>query len=377
MGNKPGKPILPDVATLIQAGINPKTGLPIKLGGNIKSTKPDILKLLRIVDEQDAVNRGCFYNIPADISSQEFMRMLYFKYQLILWYCKELETFMITPFTLCSEGDGLGVDYLGRYTYVRPVPFVGGATDDKKRPKTPVEILMSKKCLKVRYTPIPFEDLTLEDYENSAVIFRDYTPQLATNEAIPRSVLNEPVLDVMAECIPLLRTNLTLSSGTRGVRVGDADQAPAVADANRSIREAALVGDAYIPIVGALEMQELTGGGVIKVQDFLLAMQSLDNFRLSLYGIDNGGLFEKKAHELQSEADVNGGNIGLVMQDDIAQKQWSCVIANSIWGIGIWYEPSETISKADMNGDGMQYDRETPEKTGQETGGTDNGSDNV
>lgn len=376
MANKPKIPVMQDPQWFISMGINPKTGLPIKLGGTVASTKPDMLKLLRVIDEQDAVNRGCFYNIPADLSSQEVMRMLYYKYQLILWYCKELECFMITPFVLCSEGDGIGLDYLGRYTYVRPVPFVGGAVDkDGKRKQTPVEIIMSKKCLKVRYTPIAFEDLTLDDFENSAVIFRDYTPQLATNEGIPRSILNEPVLDVMAECIPLLRTNLTLNGGTRGVRVADADQGASVADANRAIREGALVGDAYVPIIGALEMQDLAAAGTLKVQDYFLAMQSLDNFRLSTYGIDNGGLFEKKAHELQSEADVNGGNIGLVMQDDIAQKQWSCVIANSIWGIGIWYEPSETVSKADYNGDGMQYDRQTPEKTGGTT--NNDNSDNV
>lgn len=50
-------PKLPDVKTLIQAGINPKTGLPVKLGNTKCTTKEDIKKFLRLVDEQDAVNR--------------------------------------------------------------------------------------------------------------------------------------------------------------------------------------------------------------------------------------------------------------------------------------------------------------------------------
>ena len=62
----------------------------------------------------------------------------------------------------------------------------------------------------------------------------------------------------------------------------------------------------------------------------MLAMQSLDNLRLSGYGIDNGGLFEKKAHELQSEADINGGPVGLVMQDGLSIRQNFCNIVNSI-----------------------------------------------
>ena len=104
----------------------------------------------------------------------------------------------------------------------------------------------------------------------------------------------------------------------------------------------------------------------------MLAMQSLDNFRLSGYGIDNGGLFEKKAHELQSEADINGGPVGLVMQDGSSIRQNFCNIVNSIWGIGMWCEPAENVSGADMNGDGVIYDRND---SGQSSGveSTDNG----
>lgn len=47
---------LPDLTTLYQAGINPKTGLPVKLSDK-KHLKEDIKKFLRLIDEQDAVNR--------------------------------------------------------------------------------------------------------------------------------------------------------------------------------------------------------------------------------------------------------------------------------------------------------------------------------
>lgn len=48
---------LPDVHSLIQAGIDPKTGLPIKLSDTDCALKENIRKVLRIVDEQDAINR--------------------------------------------------------------------------------------------------------------------------------------------------------------------------------------------------------------------------------------------------------------------------------------------------------------------------------
>ena len=106
----------------------------------------------------------------------------------------------------------------------------------------------------------------------------------------------------------------------------------------------------------------------------MLAMQSLDNLRLSGYGIDNGGLFEKKAHELQTEADLNGGPVGLVLQDGLSIRQNFCNIVNSIWGIGIWCEPAENIIGADINGDGVVYDRnDAGQNSGIESSNTDNG----
>ena len=56
---------LVDPSILIQAGINPKTGLPIKASnGNKSCLKEEIRKALRIIDEQDAINRFKWYNLP-------------------------------------------------------------------------------------------------------------------------------------------------------------------------------------------------------------------------------------------------------------------------------------------------------------------------
>lgn len=47
-----------DLQTLLQAGINPKTGLPTRMGDfSGGAYKEAIKKNLRIIDEQDAVNR--------------------------------------------------------------------------------------------------------------------------------------------------------------------------------------------------------------------------------------------------------------------------------------------------------------------------------
>ena len=355
-------PNLPDIKTLWQAGINPKTGLPVKLGGGCKAMlKEDLKKFLRLIDEQDAVNRYQWYNLPANITSQELERMLYYKGQLCFFYDKNLEEFYFMPYAL----DGT-IDFYGRYNTIHPVPMTSGTDDKGSKAQAQYLAELKLKCI---------YGLDLEgqaDVFTSAVLLHDYTKQLSQT-IIPRVSVNEPLLDVMSEIIPMMRTNMIASSGVKGVRVQDADQQQNVVDGSRSLEQAALTGNPWVPIIGNIEFQELTETQLGKLQDYLLAMQSLDNLRLSGYGIDNGGLFEKKAHELQSEADINGGPVGLVMQDGLSIRQNFCNIVNSIWGLGIWCEPAENIMGADINGDGLMYDRDDDgSHTGVETGGEEN-----
>lgn len=358
--------MLPDLEPLLAAGIDPKTGLPIKLTSGMKShLKEDIKKFLRLVDEQDAVNRFVWYNLPANITSQELERMLYYKGQLCFFFDKELEQFYFMPY--CLDGT---IDFYGRYNRIHPVPFTSGNDDKEKSGSKQAQLLAEKKlnCIYgVKTDPVTEKDLT-----DSTVLLHDYTKQIPQT-IIPRVAINDPLLDVMAECVPMARTQRLLSTGVMGVRVNDEDQAMNVRDANRSLEACALEGRPYTPIVGNVEFQELNSSTPAKGEEYMLAMQSLDNLRLSGYGIDNGGLFEKKAHELQSEADINGGPVGLVLQDGLSIRQNFCNIVNSIWGIGIWCEPAENIMGADINGDGLMNDENTEgEHSGVEEGESNN-----
>lgn len=339
---------LPDLQTLIQAGIDPKTGLPYKaLNIGKCMLKEDIKKFLRLVDEQDAVNRYVWFNLPANITSQELERMLYYKGQLCFFFDKNLEEFYFMPYAL----DGT-IDFYGRFNTIHPVPMTSGTEDKGSKAQAQYLSEIKLKCIYGVFSEMP----KAEDLEKSTVLLHDYTKQLSQT-ILPRVTVNDSLLDVMAECIPFMRTNMIAGSGIKGVRVQDADQGDSVEAGARSLEHAALTGKPWVPIIGSVDFQELTDSQLGKVQDYMLAMQSLDNLRLSGYGIDNGGLFEKKAHELQSEADINGGPVGLILQDGLSIRQNFCNIVNSIWGLGIWCEPAQNIMGADIDGDGLVYDR--------------------
>lgn len=363
--NKIIGPNIRDIQTIIQAGINPKTGMPIKMEDSC-DLKAEVKKMLRLIDEQDAVNRYVWYNLPMNLSSQEIERMLYYRGQLCFFYYKELDEFFFMPFAM----ENGCMDYYGRYTGVHPIPLYASPedVDDKKKQAD----LLSEKHLKVKWG-VAEDEPSKDELTDSCVLLFDYTRQLAES-IIPRQQINDQLLGVMAECIPYMRTSLMLGTGVKGIRVNDADQQQSVADGVATYYDATMTGKPWIPIVGNIEFQDLTDGPVSRSEEYMLAMQSLDNFRLSTYGIDNGGLFEKKAHELQSEADLNGGPVGLVLQDGLSIRQNFCNIVNSIWGLGIWCEPAQNVSGADINGDGLMYDdNQMGQSSGMESGGEEDG----
>ena len=310
---------LPDLNTLIQAGIDPKTGLPIRVDEEKCTLKNDIRRVLRVLDEQNAINRYTWFNLPSGLDGQLIERILYYKGQGMFFYMETDNTFYFLPYAL----DG-SIDVYGRFKAVTPLPFNGTAQDKKDAWITGL-------------TKIPVyevKEVDLDTFLDGCVLLSDYSKQISQTN-IARQILQEPILDAMAEAFPLARTSLIANSGIKGMRVNDEDQQSTVKAASRSITRAALNGDIWIPVVGNIEFQELTDGSALKSEEFLLYMQALDNFRLSLYGLDNGGLFQKKSHMLEAEQEMNAGNVGLVYQDGLALRQKFCNLVNSIWGLGI------------------------------------------
>ena len=351
---------LPNLEPLIQAGIDPKTGLPIKLGAVNECFKQHNKKLLRIMDEQDAVNSFTWYNLPNGLNQNLIERILYYRGQGMFFYMEANNQFYFLPYTL----DG-SIDVYGRFTGVTPLPFNGQSSTTKDKKEEPWIVGLTK-------TPvydIKLDELKLEDLTDSCVLLKDYTEQISQTN-LPRQILQDPLLDVEADCLPFMRTALLNSTGVKGMRVGSQAEMAQVFSANQQINNAALTGQWAIPVVGNVDWQELSDGQVAKSEEFLLAAQALDSYRLSMHGLPNGGLFQKKAHMLEAEQNMNAGTASLVLQDRLRNRQDFCDIVNSIWGLGIWVDINESLVQADLDGDGVAYDNDP--NTVSYGGGTEN-----
>ena len=340
--------------------------------------REEFLRAFRIMDEQDAINRYHWYNIPAEISSQDIERMLYYKGQVCAFYFKKLNKFYFMPYALAGS-----IDFYGRYNTVHPIPFAQGtegAADEREREKDPnyknQKELLSRIFLKCYYDVVMEEDVDKIEfseeqeasdrgqkiiYKAPTVLLHDYCKQRAEN-VIPRSVVNDSILNEMADTIAYLDVSLLAGSGVKGYRVANETAKTEVDRMAQAIYKNAINRTPYVAISSPIDMQELGLGGDYKVNDYLMAFQGLDNLRLSTYGISNGGVYEKQAHILESEMEINNSSVYSPLEDGLKIRQRFCNIFNSIFGTSLWCEPSEAALKTDLNGDGVSYDREVDEK---------------
>lgn len=338
-----------------RAGIDPNKILrTAPVSKSTSSLKENIRRNLRISDEQEAINRFVWENLPEGMTSQELERLLYYHGQLCFFYDEATENFVFMTFAMDA-----GPDIYGRYISIQPVPIALGEVSDKASDKEKAAVVRqasyySSRSLKVLHdiaAPWDVMEDPAQFAKEHCVILRDYTPQRGQH-IIPRQVLQEGVIDVEADCIPFMRTALLNSTGIQGVQVRDKNGAKEIELASQSVDNAALAGRKYVAMAGQFDFQVLADGTAAKAEEFLLAQQSIMNFRRSLLGLTNGGLFQKKAHELQAEADMNSGSVDLILQDCLTQRQTFADIVNSYTGIGINCRVSEVASGMDKNMDG-------------------------
>lgn len=342
-----------DKSLYMMAGIDPKTGLPTRAADGC-DLKYSYKRMMRIIDEQDAVNRYKWSGIPANLTSQEIERLLYYKGQLVFFLFGDKFYFM--PYAL----DGT-IDFYGRYNRVHPVPMTSGEEkeEDSDQYKS-LASLLSQVKLDIAYDVLLEDEIKPETYFKTGVILRDYTNQLG-QQITPRVTLNDFFIKEEADLLCYLDLNMLLGSGVTGLRVNDAESKSEVTATANAIYKAATSRNPYIATIGALEYQSLDHGALHNAQDYLMTLQSLENIRLSSYGIANGGIFSKKAHILESEQALNNSNTANAFIDGLKIRQEFCAIVNSIWGLNIWVEPNESEVMTDVNGDGLLYDNLTEE----------------
>lgn len=297
-----------------------------------------VLAQLRIMDEQDAINRFKWYGLYDGLDAHLMERIMYYRYQGAGFFMEPLNNkFFFLPYALNSQNSkNRGIDVYGRYEAIKPLPFNGTSAlegDDKK-----VWIPgLTKNCFYDVQLP---EEVTEETFLDGCVLLSDYSKQISQN-GLPRASLSEQILQAMARCICYMMTALKNSTGIEGMIVEDEDDEDNVFAASVAVDQAAISGLKWVAMIGKPTFSQLTNGPVAKVEEYLLCLQSLDNYRLSLHGLDNGGLFLKKSHLLEAEQAQQSGKKSAVIMDGWENRLKWCDIMNSIFGGSAYCEINE------------------------------------
>lgn len=328
-------PHLPNLQPFIASGINPQTGLPNRFGSSPALLKENIKRLLKIQDRQTALNRYTWYNLPHELSGNLIERILYYRGKAALFYMEANSTFYFLPYALNGT-----IDVYGEYLGITPVPFAGGTTKDGNGDVDPWITGLKK---------IPHDEwkdmleITRDEILNGCVLLWDYSKGVS-QDITPRNELQDPILDIMSEMVPFMRTSLINGTGTHGMKVQDESERSNVQAANQTLVDAALTGNKWLPITGTIDFQELAGGSQISSQEYMMAYQALNNMRMNAYGLTNGGAYQKQGTILQSESDMNNANTELILQDGLYQRQMFCTLVNNLFGLQIWCEVSDAAN---------------------------------
>ena len=336
----------PELKAMVYANGNAKGGTPAATGIVLNNTT---LTSLRVLDEQNHLSKFTWYNLPKGLNANLIERILYYRGRGMFFYMEANDTFYFLPFALSDS-----IDVYGRYTGCTPVPF-NGNFEDKKNNKPWIAGLQKTP----EYNIVLPSDLTYKHFTDACVILNDYSQQ-QSQTIIPRAQLQEPLLQVMSEILPFARTNMLNSTGIAGIYIQSQDEAASVDAANSAMTRAAINGQKWIPISANIEPKELTSTPGARPEEYLKALQSLDNYRLSLHGLNCGGLFQKGSHMLQAEQDMNANRAKSVLDDGLQLRQEFCNIINSIWPLGVWCEISESALGVDRNQNGEISKSEPP-----------------
>jgi hypothetical protein len=266
--------------------------------------------------------------------------------------------FYFLPYSLAGT-----IDVYGRYKTITPLQFNGTAQDSKE--KAFITGLERNPMYDVT------AEITYDDFLKGCVLLSDYSKQ-QPQTIIPRSTLQEDLLNMMAECLPLARTSLIANCGVKGMRCNNDDEARNVEIASQQIYEKAMSGDPFVAVTAQTEIQDLSAGGsALKSEEYLLYMQALDNLRLSFYGLKNGGLFQKKSHMLEDEQEMNAVNCMPAYTDGLDLRQEFCNMVNAIWGLGIWCERNDDLFQQAQVMSDEDNDEETSNDTQEDSKGDD------
>jgi hypothetical protein len=348
-----------DFNSLNSAGV-PLTDKMLKYGNSIdqygNAVRPDLLKFNLNYDNVFAINRNqnfvetieryMWTNIPFGLTQDLIERLLYFRGKGIMYFNDKVDKFQFLPFAL----NGV-IDEYGRFTRCNTLPFTGVDTDNDdtrkgKNSTKSVQNLVYEELPIVYDLPYDIEHINIiRNKKPVGIILNDSTLVLSQQPVI-RSNYVRPILHTMSLILQIINTAIFGVADHNVIQVETQDEMMSINQQINAINQDILSGKRFTPIVGKFPISPLKTTNSVDLEGLFNTFNSLNNFLKSITGVANSGVFDKKAHLLQSEQQLNGSNADDVYYNGLRQRQEFCLLFQAYYNYPIWCESKRGMTTA-------------------------------
>lgn len=335
--------------------------IPVKKGKCKPPISADVLfsklgQSLKDMDYQQFLTRFRWVNLPEGLSSELLERILYFSGSAMFFYIKELNRFYFLPYGMSGEGTETGIDFYGQYNRLKPYSF-NGSTDGSGELNAAGKKLSSQDLylstqIRDNIKDIPIvetEEEARKIYENGAVICFDRTPQLSylieSRNRISQSYVKYLIKILIQTKSALINSNGFNLFSTNSESAADILQLQI--DTINEDRENGKLAAVVSSDLGNIE--NIQSNAPTAITDFWNAFVAADNLRLKSLGIQNDGVIQKKQYQNMQETTLDVDAAMQIYMNSYLERIKFAAIVNSIWGLGIYPEPTLLMKNISNN----------------------------
>ena len=299
-------------------------------------------ELFEIMKEQNYVEtleRYMWTNVPFGLTPDLIERVLFFRGKGVFYFNYDVGKFQFLPFALNDR-----IDEYGRYTQCNTLPFIGVDEVKEENGKRLVEAVVQD--LEIVYD-LPYNEEMLNKFRNGkpvGIILNDNSLAIS-QQPIIRANYVKPVLHMMATLMNIINCAMYGAADHNLLHVDNEGELESVKQGIDAINQNILEGKRFSYIGSSFAIEPIKTSNTADLEGLFNTFNSLNNFLKSITGIANAGVFDKKAHLLQEEQQLNGSNADDIYYNGLRQRQEFCLMVQAYYGYPIWCESKRAMSE--------------------------------
>lgn len=343
-----------DLNALAQSGI-PLSSEMLKYGnavdqnGVVVSANPldyglhydELFAIMREQNYVETIERYMWTNVPFGLTPDLIERVLFFRGKGVLYFNDAVGKFQFLPFALNDT-----IDEYGRYTRCNILPFIG-VDEVKKDPNSKKRMVSAvMEDLELVYD-LPYNEEMLRmirEKKPVGIILNDNTLAIS-QQPIIRANYVKPVLHMMATLMNIINCAMFGAADHNVLAVENESELKSINQGIDAINKNILNGKRFTAITSPLKIEPLKTSNTADLEGLFNTFNSLSNFLKSITGVANPGVFDKKAHLLQEEQQLNGSNADDIYYNGLRQRQEFCMLVQAYYGYPIWCESKRAMSE--------------------------------